>query len=457
MTDFALTVSVGSGGENRERDVRALQQRFVDLGYDWLAVDGISGPNLQRVINLVQSIKAGRNTLSGDGRVDVPGPTYGWLRASNAPRWQLVPEGSREAGFVNAERADPDDNHDYGTDWMADTIESTGVRYRDNYLSDDPDAAPLTVNDVSVPRGGDTPDHSTHETGMACDVRLPRTDGSAGGITYHRDSYDRDDMRATLEAIRHQPRVSRILFNDDVLVGENLCESAAGHDDHAHFEIQPLLEIRDYPTDVDELARQAVRHFDGTVVEPTDYPMTRTGFQSYLDDTGVEFFSAEGMVEPHQSSVARSLGYAQLLPPHAWWPRGGALALLADELRALVGERVEMRNWWRRRATTPRSTAATRATTSPPTAWTWTTCRRTVDLPHSVAFESCTNPSPGCSPRSAWATGRPTWGCCRRNSVATGTTTRYGSVDGPPPAGSPDRPRPVSGRRAAPICPPALE
>lgn len=348
MTGFELTASVGAGGENRPDDVRALRRRLVDLGYDWLDVTSSVDAELRTVINLVQSIRAGRNHLRGDGRVDVPGPTYEWLRASNAPRWQLMPEGSDSAGFFNFERSDPTDTHEHGTDWMAETIETAGIWYRDTHLRDHPDAALLTVNDVSFPRGGDTPDHSGHETGLACDLRLPRTNGTAPGNTTHTHAaYDHNAMRAMLRAIRHQPRVSRILFNDPELIRERLCERAQNHDNHVHFELQPLLPIVDYESDVDELARRAIRHFGGSVVEPTEYPMTRTGFQSYLDDTGVKFFSAQELVTPNHRDIARSFGYTQFLPPHAWWHRGGALALVADELRSIVNEPVRMRNWWR--------------------------------------------------------------------------------------------------------------
>lgn len=75
--------------------------------------------------------------------------------------------------------------------------------------------------------------------------------------------------------------------------------------------------------------------------------MTLDGFQSYLDDTGVDHFSAKEMTRPHHPDVAERLGYAEFLPPHSWWPRGAALALLADVLRQAVGEPVHMRNWWR--------------------------------------------------------------------------------------------------------------
>src|SRR2546430_10231748 len=78
----------------------------------------------------------------------------------------------------------------------------------------------------------------THQTGMCCDLRVPRTDGTApGNTTLHDPTYARDAMRAMLGAFRAEPLVRRILFNDPVLVREGFCTALAGHDDHAHAEI----------------------------------------------------------------------------------------------------------------------------------------------------------------------------------------------------------------------------
>jgi hypothetical protein len=42
---------------------------------------------------------------------------------------------------------------------------------------------------------------------------------------------------------RAQPLVSRVYFNDAVLIGEGLCAQARGHDDHVHFQINPPARI----------------------------------------------------------------------------------------------------------------------------------------------------------------------------------------------------------------------
>jgi hypothetical protein len=349
MSSFSLGASVGRNATNDPTDVRALRRHLRGLGFDWLAEGDVVDADLVAVIDLVQSIRNGRHQVRGDGVVDVPGATHTFLRAHDVTRWQrMTPGGGADDGFVNIELLDPNDDHEFGTSWMAQTIEDAGRAYHDGFRAQHPRAAAITVNDVSRPRGGPTPDHSGHETGLAADLRLPRRDGTAPGNTRHTsDTYDRDVMRAQLRATRHQPMVHRILFNDPTLIGEHLCTRAAGHDDHVHVEIAPLPALVGYGDDYPDRLDAAIGRFGGTVVAPTGYPMTREGFGRYLDDTGVAHFSANEMLRPHKADVARRLGYDRFLPPHSWWPRGAALALIADELRRLVGEPVMMRNWWR--------------------------------------------------------------------------------------------------------------
>jgi hypothetical protein len=143
-------------------------------------------------------------------------------------------------GFVNIEVADPADKHDFGTDWLATTISGAGATYRTAHVLTNPLAAVITVNDASLPEGGDTPDHQGHETGLSCDLRLPRTDGTApGNTTFQSATYDRDAARAMIRAFRDQPLFSLAFFNDPVLIGEGLCSTQAGHDDHIHIQIKP--------------------------------------------------------------------------------------------------------------------------------------------------------------------------------------------------------------------------
>ena len=123
---------------------------------------------------------------------------------------------------------------------MAQTIEAIA---RD-YHATSSGSAPFTINDVSRPKGGYTPDHAGHHTGLMCDVLLPRTDGKSGFITWSSSNFDRNADRALIKSMRKQPLVRAVFFNDPTLTGERfegkpLCTFAKGHDNHIHFEINP--------------------------------------------------------------------------------------------------------------------------------------------------------------------------------------------------------------------------
>lgn len=243
MANISISRSVGLGGVNRSADVRAVKGRLIDLGFDWLTADDVIGPTTVKTIRLFQAIKNGMNRidpLQSDGRIDPGGDTLQWLNADNAPRWLKMPPGSKAEGFHNSELIDqPTDAHDFGTSWLADTIKDAAADYRDDFLSANPTKALLTINDISLPQGGDTPMHATHESGMSCDVRLPRKNGQVGGITTASGTYDRPAMRAMIQAFQRQKTSSRVLLSDPVLVAEGLCMAASGHDNHAHFEVKP--------------------------------------------------------------------------------------------------------------------------------------------------------------------------------------------------------------------------
>lgn len=243
MANITISKSVGLQGNNRSADVRAVKTRLIDLGFDWLTADDAMGPTTIKAIRLFQAVKNGLNRVGSnknDGKIDPGGDTLQWMNAANAPRWIKLPPGSKAEGFHNSELVDqPTDAHDFGTDWLADTIRAAAADYRDDFLSANPRAALLTINDISLPQGGDTPMHDTHEAGMCCDVRLPRRNGQVGGVTTASAAYDRRAMRAMIQAFLRQKTSSRVLLSDPVLVAEGLCMAASGHANHGHFEIRP--------------------------------------------------------------------------------------------------------------------------------------------------------------------------------------------------------------------------
>lgn len=236
-----LSGSVGVGGINKTADKVAVKQRLFDLGFTFVGTPTSPALNTGFIhaIKLFQSIIAGLSTLGGDGRVDVNGATHLWLQAANAPRWQTMPASDSSISLRNREKEETSDDHDFGTSWLANTILEIATDYHNSFRSSNPSKAPFTLNDVSRPQGGDTRDHAGHETGLMCDVFLPRTDGQSGGITWSSTSFDRNATRALIKAMRRQKLVRKVLFNDPTLRSEGLCSPAAGHDNHIHFEINP--------------------------------------------------------------------------------------------------------------------------------------------------------------------------------------------------------------------------
>lgn len=246
---ITLTGSVGDHGDNDTEDVRKVKQRLHDLGFTF--VGPISGEITEQTINaikLFQAIINGSPPLEQDGRVDKGGKTHKWLEASNAPHWEKMPENGE--GFINYGFQKPVSlkRHLYGTNWLADAIKAASRLYKFEYLSSHT-ASLVTLNDASLPEGGETSEHPGHEhdEGLSFDMRLPQIGNSGmapGGRTYHSTDFDRDAARAFLIAFRKQPFADhdRIRFNDKDLAKEELCirdrDNKTTHDNHIHVSVK---------------------------------------------------------------------------------------------------------------------------------------------------------------------------------------------------------------------------
>lgn len=99
----------------------------------------------------------------------------------------------------------------------------------------------LQYGDVSRPGGIDTPDHGTHNVGMAWDMRIPRKDNSLLPMTidskgYNRQ-YDRSATRSFIKLCRALYPETSFYFNDPVLIkefGRQIVDFRDKHSDHLH-------------------------------------------------------------------------------------------------------------------------------------------------------------------------------------------------------------------------------
>jgi hypothetical protein len=101
------------------------------------------------------------------------------------------------------------------------------------------------------------------------------------------------------------------------------------------------------PSTQPDVYARFIREFGGSVVNPEVYPQTVEGFQSYLKASGVNAIPARELTAPNHPEVAARLGYRDFLPPHEWWVRGAALALLTQGIQGQTQAAVRVRNWWR--------------------------------------------------------------------------------------------------------------
>ena len=93
----------------------------------------------------------------------------------------------------------------------------------------------------------------------------------------------------------------------------------------------------------------AITRLGGRVVDPTKYPYSVKGFEAYLADSGVNttWASARELTTPNHRDIAARFGYTVFLPPHVWWPKGAALALMQNRMREHLGKPIPINNWWR--------------------------------------------------------------------------------------------------------------
>jgi hypothetical protein len=73
----------------------------------------------------------------------------------------------------------------------------------------------------------------------------------------------------------------------------------------------------------------------------------KSGLQTFLNQTGVRYFSSTEIMTPHEESDALKCGLENLIPHQCIWPAGAAMLSIFDKIRELIGGPIIFRNWWR--------------------------------------------------------------------------------------------------------------
>ena len=100
----------------------------------------------------------------------------------------------------------------------------------------------LQYGDISRPGGVNTPDHNTHNTGKAFDIRPLRKDSQVGdgaGLKYTQAGiYDQELTKEFIRLVRRLYPTNEFYFNDSGIYGKSefggFVSEAGGHDDHLH-------------------------------------------------------------------------------------------------------------------------------------------------------------------------------------------------------------------------------
>lgn len=96
-----------------------------------------------------------------------------------------------------------------------------------------PNEPRIGVGDISLPDGGDTQSHQTHEEGVDADFSVVTNNGKEEPSNWRQENYSRSLTQAFVDLVWNNPvlKPTLVYFNDPDIKGVEYC---AGHDDHLH-------------------------------------------------------------------------------------------------------------------------------------------------------------------------------------------------------------------------------
>jgi hypothetical protein len=240
-----IRAAVGSGGTNAADDVRVVQDLLNRAAGAGLDVDGDCGSLTVQAITGYQK----QFTSRPDGRVDPEGQTLRRLRADAAQgrTAQGQPERAPAQGAPAAPSGGPaagtrlqalgsgkgfysysKPDRQFATDALLAVLRDTGSVLARAGLE-------YGIGDLSFEQGGAISPHKTHTSGRHADLRPIRNDGAHSPTSIGDPTYSRDSTRVLVEALRAQPAVTQILFNDAEIPG---VKHWPAHDNHLHIQVR---------------------------------------------------------------------------------------------------------------------------------------------------------------------------------------------------------------------------
>jgi hypothetical protein len=127
----------------------------------------------------------------------------------------------------------------------------------------------------------------------------------------------------SLTAAAEVPKTPVVKFSDD----QRVCESISSS------------EIATYT--------RLIKKFGGTSSPSEKLARNEEGLQSFIDKSGIRYFSASEIMTPNHEADAIKCGIENLIPPQCIWSNGAALMSIFERIREQIAGPIMFRNWWR--------------------------------------------------------------------------------------------------------------
>ncbi|MDI1480062.1 penicillin-insensitive murein endopeptidase [Polyangium sp. y55x31] len=226
---YRLTGSVGQGGRNAHDDVVLVQKQLNKNAHIASAIGTLPETGIMDEATLRAILSFQRSVVrlgSPDGRVDPHGRTWRMLlgdqpQATNVAFVQLSGENGNFYLYEPQDRV-------WGTPATIQSIKNVAAVLK-------PHGFEIGIGDISFQQGGKMAPHGSHRRGTDVDIRPVRGDGRRAPVTITDPNYNHARTKLLVEALRAEPNLKLILFNDSKMPGVRPWE---GHHNHLHVRFE---------------------------------------------------------------------------------------------------------------------------------------------------------------------------------------------------------------------------